>query len=155
MYIEGIIDRLNNPYLKSKNNDGRLVLDGTIGEYLENYNNNFKNYFLSRASGKWLDLHGLDYGILRLDNESDKQYRERIMLINSILMRVLDFNKLNINLWVYDSNVAEGDEYLTSRNTYLQIDRNHGLPNFLGYADEFTKEYVSNKFIGGEILWLD
>ncbi|MBR0369690.1 MAG: hypothetical protein IJH63_03060 [Methanobrevibacter sp.] len=155
MYIEGIIDRLNNPYLKSKNNDGRLVLDGTIGEYLENYNNNFKNYFLSRASGKWLDLHGLDYGILRLDNESDKHYRERIMLINSILMRILDFNNLNINLWVYDSNVAEGNDYLTSRNTYLQIDRNHGLPNFLGYADDFTKEYVSNKFIGGEILWLD
>lgn len=155
MYIEGIIDRLNNPYLKSKNNEGRLVLDGTIGEYLENYNNNFKNYFLSRASGKWLDLHGLDYGILRLDNESDKHYRERIMLINSILMRILDFNNLNINLWVYDSNVAEGNDYLTSRNTYLQIDRNHGLPNFLGYADDFTKEYVSNKFIGGEILWLD
>ena len=155
MYIEGIIDRLNNPHLKSKNNDGRLVLDGTIGEYLENYNNNFKNYFLSRATGKWLDLHGLDYGILRLDNESDKHYRERIMLINSILMRILDFNKLNIDLWVYDSNVVEGKDYLTSRNTYLQIDRNHGLPNFLGYADEFTKEYVSNKFIGGEILWLD
>ena len=155
MYIEGIIDRLNNPYLKSENNKGRQVLDGTIGEYLENYDNNFKNYFLVRATGKWLDLHGLDCGILRLENESDNHYRERILLINSILMKIPDFIKLNVNLWVYDGNIVEGRDFLTSRNTYLQKDRNHSSPNFLGYADDLTKEFINNKFITGEILWLE
>ena len=34
MFIEGIIERLNNSELKKSDNEGRIVLDGTIGEYL-------------------------------------------------------------------------------------------------------------------------
>ena len=35
MYIEGIIERLNNPHLHNTTNPGRKVIDGTIAEYLE------------------------------------------------------------------------------------------------------------------------
>ena len=90
MFIEGIIERLNNSELKKLDNEGRIVLDGTIGEYLENYNNHFLDLFLLHADGKYLDLHGLEYNIIRKEDESDISYiTVQFMTRKLHLMRVL------------------------------------------------------------------
>ena len=114
MFIEGIIQRLNNPELKKSDNDGRIVLDGTIGEYLENYNNHFLDLFLKHATGKYLDLHGLEYNIIRKEDESDISYRNRIITEKSIIQNIDNFLNLDTSLWVYFRGVTDGDT-LTSR----------------------------------------
>ena len=35
-YTKGIVERINNKALHDENNDFVIVLDGTLGEYLEN-----------------------------------------------------------------------------------------------------------------------
>ena len=69
MYIEGILDRIN--LTDSISEEGYIVLDGTLGEWLEHNSDIFLNWFASTATGGYLDLIGKEYGLLRLDNESD------------------------------------------------------------------------------------
>lgn len=150
MFIEGIIERLNNPELKKLDNEGRIVLDGTIGEYLENYNNHFLDLFLLRASGKYLDLHGLEYNIIRKEDESDISYRNRIITEKSIIQNIDNFLNLNTDLWVHFEDVTGGDT-LTSRNPYLKT-KHEG--NYVLICFSENKDYLTDKFILEDILWV-
>jgi hypothetical protein len=150
MFIEGIIERLNNPALKKQDNEGRIVLDGTIGEYLENYDNHFLDLFLLRAHGKYLDLHGLEYNIIRKEDESDISYRNRIITEKSIVQNIDNFLNLNTDIWVYFNDVTSGDT-LTSRNPYL---KNKHEDNYVLICFSENKDYLTDKFILGDILWV-
>ncbi len=150
MFIEGIIQRLNNPELKKSDNDGRIVLDGTIGEYLENYNNHFLDLFLKHATGKYLDLHGLEYNIIRKEDESDISYRNRIITEKSIIQNIDNFLNLDTSLWVYFRGVTDGDT-LTSRNPYL---KNKHDDNYVLICFSENKDYLTDKFILEDILWV-
>lgn len=149
-YIEGILERINNPNLQDPNNPGRIVLDGTIGEYLEHYDNHVLDMFLTRATGKYLDLHGKDYGVYRRENEDDESYRSRILLEQSMLDTTSDFGKLDVTLWVYFPDVANKNQ-LTSRNEYLKDKHSPGYV-FIAYGSD--KDYLTNKFILGDVLWV-
>lgn len=150
MFIEGMIDRLNNSELKKSDNEGRIVLDGTIGEYLENYNNHFLDLFLLHASGDYLDLHGLEYDIIRKENESDISYRNRIIIEKSIIQNIDNFLNLDTDLWVHLQGVTDGNT-LTSRNEYLK--NNHDGDYVLICYSE-NKDYLTDKFILGDVLWV-
>ena len=150
MFIEGIIERLNNSELKKSDNEGRIVLDGTIGEYLENYNNHFLDLFLLHATGKYLDLHGLEYNIIRKEDESDISYRNRIITEKSIIQNIGNFLNLNTSLWVYFGGVTDG-ETLTSRNPYL---KNKHDNEYVLICFSENKDYLTDKFILEDILWV-
>lgn len=150
MYIEAILERLGNSNLQKSDNPGRIVLDGTLGEYLENYDNHLLDMFLTRADGSYLDAHGKDFGIYRRENESDDDYRNRILLERSMLDTTSDFSKLDVELWVYFDDVLDKNQ-LTSRNEYLKDE--HDL-DYVFIASGTDKEYLENKFILSDVLWV-
>ena len=160
MYIESIIDNLNNPYLKQTNNEGRKVLDGTIGEYLEQYDTDMFSYiFLNRATGKYLDIIGEEYGLIRKEDETDNAFRNRINIEKTFLESTNDFKKIDVQLFTYNqyfinelNNTSSKSWHMVSDNTLIRNnDRDY---MFIGVTDEETKEYVKNKFIVEDILWV-
>ena len=150
IYTQGIIDRLNHPELKNKDNPFRIVLDGTVGEYLENYDNHILDLFLTRAKGKYLDRHGEIFGMYRHEGEDDESFRQRILLEESIVQSTSDFLKLDIALWVYRTGVTNKN-VLTSRNPYL---KNMHDGDYVFMATGTDSEYLQGKFIVEEILWV-
>lgn len=149
MYIEGILERLNLQDHISE--EGYCVLDGTIGEWLEHHDKPFLNYFISTATGKYLDFIGKEHDLVRRENESDDSYRERILIEMRIVDSTTDIMGTGVTLWIYDENVLNGDEYLTSKNVSLKENSSHV---FLGHADDLTREYIDGKFlVQGEIIW--
>ena len=150
MYIEAILERLGNSNLQKSDNPGRIVLDGTLGEYLEHFDNHILDMFLTRADGSYLDAHGKDFGIFRRENESDDDYRNRILLERSMLDTTSDFSKLDVELWVYFDDVLDKNQ-LTSRNEYLKEE--HDL-DYVFIASGTDKEYLENKFILSDVLWV-
>lgn len=150
MYIEAILERLGNSNLQKSDNPGRIVLDGTLGEYLEHYDNHILDMFLTRADGSYLDLHGKDFGIFRRENEDDETYRNRILLEQSMLDTTSDFSKLDVELWVYFDDVLDKNQ-LTSRNEYLKDNHDSG---YVFIASGTDKEYLENKFILSDVLWV-
>lgn len=148
MYIEGILERIN--LLDDISEEGFKVLDGTIGEWLEHHEPLFFNYFVTTASGGYLDLLGREYGLLRLSNESDEEFRKRILIEINIVESGIDIINAGVDLWIFDENVLSGDEYLTSKN--ISLKNSTDSPVFLAHATPFVREYITQKFIFGEDL---
>lgn len=153
MYTEEIINRLNNNALHQDDNPGRMVIDGTIGEYLENYDNHLMDLFVSFASGDYLDLHGHELGLVRHEDESDTSFRNRIMTELTIKQSTDDFLKANADLWVFFDDVLVDKNQLTSRNQYLKEEHDMGYV-FIGFAELVDKEYLNSKFLLEDILWV-
>lgn len=160
MYIETILENINNPYLQNPDNNGRKVLDGTIGEYLEEFGDDlFSIFFLSRSTGKYLDIIGDEYGLIRKQDETDNAFRNRINIEKSIIESVSDFKKLDIQLFTYNEHfIDELDDdssvewHIVSDNTLIRnTDRDY---MFIGVTDDETKKYIKNKFILEDILWV-
>ena len=150
VYTKGILERINNESLQDENNDFVKVLDGTIGEYLENRKNHFLDIFLITSSDNFLDLHGKMYGLFRKKDESDEDYRNRIILNKSILQRTSDFGQLDIGLWIYKDGVVDKDT-LTSRNPYLKDEHDEDYIFIVSGADV---EYLQKKFLLEDILFI-
>ena len=150
VYTRGIIERINNEALHDENNDFVRVLDGTVGEYLENRRNHFLDVFLTMAEGDFLDIHGKMYGIFRKEDESDDDYRNRIILNRSILQRTTDFSKLEIGFWVYKDGVTNKDT-LTSRNPYLKEKHDDDYVFIVSGEDV---SYLQKKFLLNDILFI-
>lgn len=145
MYLESILERLNNPNLKSSNNQGHKVIDGTICEYLEHYNNHFLDLWLCTAKGDYLDVFGEVYGVIRQDDESDNDYRSRIKTDISMVESSSDIRTVGVDLYVKTSNFTGK---WTSDNLYL------GHEEYFAVSDETTEDYVKNKFITEDITWV-
>ena len=68
-YGTGIIERLPvNSQLQNPNNQMHIIIQNTIGELLDNFEIDYDQFFLQDATGKYLDLHGKQYGIGRKNN---------------------------------------------------------------------------------------
>lgn len=150
MYIEGILDRIDNPELQKEDNPGRIILDGTLGEYLENYDNHIYDLFVTRAKGKYLDLHASLYSIFRHEDETDKSLRQRILTEESIVQSTSDFLALDVVLWVYFTDILSKD-VLSSRNPYLR-EEHTGDYVFMATGDD--TDYIKGKFLLEDILWV-
>ena len=151
MYLESILEKLNNPNLQDKNNPGHKIIDGCIAEYLEHYDNHILDVFLTHAHGGYLDLHAREYGLARREGETDAELRGRILTEEFILQSTPDFLGLGVVLWVYQSGVVDDKNTLTSRNSYLKEYHDTGYV-FIGTGVE--SDYLRSKFILKDILWI-
>lgn len=118
-YGKGIINRLHplSP-LQDTENDGHKVIDNTIGEYLDRFEakDNAHQLFLLHATGRFLDIHGEERGILRKNGETDDAYRERILLEKGMYNCLDHFRKMGVDFWDYVDGFAEG-----SQEFYVQV----------------------------------
>ena len=151
-YGEEILDRLpENSSLKSSNNPARKVIMNTVGEWLDNYDDNFENLFLNESVGEYIDCHGREYGVYRKLNESDEDYKKRIIyqiLGHLTADYLIDIYK--VNLYVNIPNYNPNNNELTSDNHYIN-DEN----GFMALADEVTRSILNKKFVlGSGIRWL-
>ena len=149
LYTNSIIEQLNNPELENPDNPFRKILDGTVGEYLANYDNHIYDLFLTRATGGYLDRHGEMYKLYRREDESDASFRQRIWMEEFIVQSTSDFLSLDIMLWVYFDDILDKN-VLSSRNPYLKNEHDTG---FMFLATGSDSEYIQGKFFVGDILW--
>ena len=136
--------------LQRKDNQLRIVLDRTVGEWLDNFSQPFEQLFLMSATGGWLDAHGRDYGVPRRLDEDDDSYRQRIVyekldhLTPSLLADVY-----NVRLFSYRNDFDVTDNTLVSDNPYID---NGG---YLGLADQDTMDILDKKFIlDSGVTWI-
>lgn len=149
LYIEGILERVN--LTDSISREGFMFLDGTIGEWLEHHEPVFYHFFVSLAVGKYLDLIGKENGLLRYENESDNDFRKRILIEMTIVESAPDITRAGVDLWVYDERVLTEENYLTSKNPAL---KEQGSPVFLAHGSELEEKYIKEKFfVEGDIVW--
>jgi len=136
--------------LQHPDNPLRIVLDRTVGEWLDNFSQPYEQLFLMSATGGWLDAHGKDYGVPRRIDESDDDYRQRIVyekldhLTPSLLADVY-----NVRLFSYRNDFDVTDNTLVSDNPYID---NGG---YLGLADQDTMDILDKKFIlDSGVTWI-
>ena len=136
--------------LQRADNPLRIVLDRTVGEWLDNFEQPFEQLFLTSATGGWLDAWGKDYGVPRRLDEDDESYRQRIVyekldhLTPSLLSDVY-----NVKLFTYRENFDVTDNTLVSDNPYID---NGG---YLGLADSDTMDILDKKFIlDSGVTWI-
>ena len=144
----------SNPILQDKDSDISRLLNYTVGEWLQREDDEdfFKQFFIQEATGKYLDLHGKDYGVLRRLDESDDSYRERIILESMGHLTADYLVKLyGIELYYNITDFSVSDNTLTSDNPYLV-----GDDGFMGVAPSVAvKEILDKKFIlNGGLRWL-
>lgn len=138
--------------LQKTDNPLRTVLDRSLGEYMDNISTErvFNGLFLNTAEGGWLDAHGRDYGVVRKLDESDEDYRNRIVFekLEYLTARnLIDIYGLTLYVFVEDFNVAEN--CLTSDNPYISN-------KYMSVADSEMQTILNKKFIVGDaITWLE
>lgn len=152
-FIEAMVELLpehNN--LKNKNNLLRKILDRSVGAWFDEHNvlDFYDQLFLDTATGKWLDLHGKDYGVYRKPDESDDVFRNRIIMEkNDNLTPDYLQDIYNVGLYAAFDGFNPVNNDLTSDNPYL-------TDWYMGVADADTQSILDKKFIiDNTILWWD
>ena len=120
------------------------LINNTIGYFLELIEEEVDamndGCFLETAEGRYLDLWGKDYGIPRLNDETDEDYRKRL--------KILPLERFNIQTLyeVYDLQLLTRND--TSFNDLKLYSDNHFLDDeyWIGVSDEEWVE-ISRKFI--------
>lgn len=138
--------------LQQEDNPLRIVLDRTVGEWLDNFSQPYEQLFLMSATGGWLDAHGRDYGVPRRIGEDDESYRQRIVyekldhLTPSLLGDVY-----GVRLFSYRGDFDVKDNTLVSDNPHIVMNE-----SFLGLSDEDTIRILDNKFVLDSIVtWIN
>ena len=138
--------------LQRGDNPLRVVLDRTVGEWLDNFSQPFEQLFLMSATGGWLDAHGRDYGVPRRLDEDDESYRQRIVyekldhLTPSLLSDVY-----GVRLFSYRGDFDVKDNTLVSDNPHIVMNE-----SFLGVSDEDTIRILDKKFVLDSIVtWIN
>lgn len=152
-FMEALVDLLpSHNSLKNPNNELRRVLDGTVGAWFDNYDiqSVYDNLFLTTASGGYLDLHGADYGVYRRVDESDEDYRNRIVQekLEYLTPEYLE-TIFGLTLYAYVSMFDARENCLTSDNPYLSN-------QYMSIASNDVQGILNKKFIlDNSILWLN
>lgn len=152
-YGEGILERINfNSGLADPSNPAYKIIDNTIGEWLDNFDLQglLEGVFIQSAKGGYLNLFGHDYNILRKKDESDEDYRERI-IYETLGRLTIDYllDVYDLPLFVHVDDYDPTENMLTSDNPYIS---EYG---FMAIADDDVQNVLDKKFvIGGELTWL-
>lgn len=149
IYGEEIIERLHeNSALHNTSNPMRKIINDGIGAWLDNFDENslYENVFLESATGEYLDLHGKDYGIIRKIDESDDDYRSRIVHeslghITAVFLRQV----YNLTVYTYAEDFDVTDNTLVSDNPYLSNE-------YMTVASDDLQNILNKKFIIGSGL---
>lgn len=156
MYGEAIRSRLPQPSILHDNEHPMSkIIDNTFGELFDKYDVQewFNQFFLTDATGDYLDIHGKQYGVMRRIDETDESYRERIIYT---MMGHLTVNYLKdiYGLELYPQiSTTYTNNTLLSDNEYLQ---GEGDTGYYAKTDDSTKNILNKKFILEEdqIVWL-
>lgn len=141
-YGTGIIERLPvNSQLQNPNNQMHIIIQNTIGELLDNFEIDYDQFFLQDATGKYLDLHGKQYGIGRKNNESDEEYRNRIILGAYEYATVKVLTEIyGVEFYANVDNFENNSNLLCSDNPYLTSE-------LMGFISEEVYNILDEKFI--------
>ena len=141
-YGTGIIERLpTNSQLQNPNNQMHIIIQNTIGELLDNFEIDYDQFFLQDATGKYLDLHGKQYGIGRKNNESDEEYRNRIILGAYEYATVKVLTEIyGVKFYANVNNFENNTNLLCSDNPYLTNE-------LMGFISEEIYNILDEKFI--------
>ena len=141
-YGTGIIERLPvNSQLQNPDNPMHNIIQNTIGELLDNFEIDYDQFFLQDATGKYLDLHGKQYGIGRKNNESDEEYRNRIILGAYEYATVKVLTEIyGVEFYANVDNFENNTNLLCSDNPYL-------TDELMGFVSEEVYNILDEKFI--------
>lgn len=130
-------------------------LNNTMGYFLELLEDEIEEInnglFVESANGKYLDLHGKDYGLERHYEETDEEYRARL------LVEPLDKFNIQTLYEVYNLQLLTNDYEDYNKDTTLLSD-NHYLASayVVDCSDEvweiLNKKYILTKNPNGEFL---
>ena len=127
--------------LQKKDNPVRTVLDKSIGSMMDDFDQPYDQLFLDTATGGWLDAIGKDYGIPRKLEESDDDYRQRIVYEKKDNLTVgLLYNVYSVDLFSFREDFDVTENTLVSDNPYLSS-------KYIGVSDENTISILDNKYI--------
>ena len=158
IYGEAIISRLPlHSVLHDTSHPMNQIIQNTIGEWLDHYDvvEWFHQFFVTDATGAYLDLHGKQYGVKRKIDESDEDYRQRIVYA---ILKHLTVNYLidvyDVQLYTRPSDTFVSGSTLVSDNPYILNDTS--ITGFLGVApDESTENTLNKKFVIEDVItWL-
>lgn len=130
--------------LQKKSNPLRRIIDDGVGEWYDNHDelDFYNNLFINSATGGYLDRFGADYGVTRQLNESDDDYRDRIIMETFDRPTPSYLDELyGAELYSLVDGFSHEDNTLLSDNRYYNQDR------FIGVADESVVEILEKKFI--------
>ena len=141
-YGTGIIERLPvNSQLQNPDNPMHNIIQNTIGELLDNFEIDYDQFFLQDATGKYLDLHGKQYGIWRKNNESDEEYRNRIILGAYEYATVKVLTEIyGVEFYANVDNFENNTNLLCSDNPYLTNE-------LMGFISDEVYNILDEKFI--------
>ena len=118
-----------------------IIIQNTIGELLDNFEIDYDQFFLQDATGKYLDLHGKQYGIGRKSNESDEEYRNRIILCAYEYATVKVLKEIyGVKFYANVDNFENNTNLLCSDNPYL-------TDELMGFVSEEVYNILDEKFI--------
>ncbi len=149
VFGDGIAERLHfESPLNDPDNPGRRVIDGTVGEWLTQFDEFpfLEQFFIGDASGRYLDLHGRDFGLPRTFEEVDDDYRQRIVLESLGHLTVpylLEVYGLVLYCFVEDFDPSENT--LTSDNPYA-------CSRHMTVATDEVQGILGKKFVIGSDL---
>lgn len=152
-FMTALVDLLpEHNSLKKINNGLFTVLDKSVGEWFDNHNIQafYDALFLNTATGKYLDLHGKDFGVIRKSGESDEDYKKRL-IISSLKHLTPSYLKTLYDLDLYVNVLAFSiqNNDLTSNNHYIN---KHG---YMAENKNNIMDIINNKFvIDTDFLWV-
>ena len=135
--------------IQREGNPLRRVLDKSVGEWMDGFEQPYDELFLSTASGGWLDAHGRDYGVPRKLDEDDESYRERIVYekLDHLTVGLL-YTVYGLDLFVFVEDFDPLENTLTSDNPHISN-------KYMSIADEDLQAILNGKFVlEGEVTWI-
>ena len=135
--------------IQREGNPLRKVLDKSVGEWMDGFEQPYDELFLSTASGGWLDAHGRDYGVPRKLDEDDDSYRERIVYekLDHLTVGLL-YTVYGLDLFVFVEDFDPLENTLTSDNPHISN-------KYMSIADEDLQSILNGKFVlEGEVTWI-
>ena len=135
--------------IQREGNPLRRVLDKSVGEWMDGFEQPYDELFLSTASGGWLDAHGRDYGVSRKLDEDDESYRERIVYekLDHLTVGLL-YTVYGLDLFVFVEDFDPLENTLTSDNPHISN-------KYMSIADEDLQSILNGKFVlEGEVTWI-
>ena len=150
---EKILDMIpDTSNLSNPSNPMYKIIDKAVGGWLDNFEDQDldSQLFLTSATGKYLDLHGQDYNIRRQLDESDEDYRNRI-IYESMGRVTVNFllDIYGVQLYAYVDNFDVSKNILTSDNPYISSD------GYFAVVEDTAKSILDKKFIlDTKVHWL-
>lgn len=133
--------------LRRKENTIHKLFVELIGRWLDEWDTveQIRKYSFRFADGVWLDELARNYGVIRLENETDDELRARLLLKKGELFTTPTLKSHDV---IFFTCVKDPKTQLTSKNTYLTND-------YLCYANDITEEYYDKTYVcWRDIRWL-